>query len=159
MTSCNTLASAIELRALRRLMLAAALLVTLQTAVGILVNLYVTVPAHHPGAHPGSYLSGSLRSVAWAVGHGPVALAVHATLGLALVAITLWVAIRAVRFGPRRVTLTSVLGALFSIGAGFNGASFLDFNNTISSLIMSLLALCALSSYLVGIYLWPDTTS
>jgi hypothetical protein len=161
MAYCNTLTatSALQVRALRRMMLAAALLLTLQTAVGMLVNLYVTVPTHHPGAHPGNYLGGSLRSVAWAVGHGPVALAVHATLGLALVAVTLWVAVRAVRFGPRRVALAAVLGALFSIGAGFNGASFLDFNNTISSLIMALLALCALSSYLVGIYLGLDSRS
>jgi hypothetical protein len=161
MSSSNTLieTSALHLRTLRRMTLAAALLVTLQTAAGMLVNLYVTVPTSHPGAHPGNYLGGSLRSVAWAVGHGPVALAVHATLGLALVAITLWVALAAVRFGPRRVALAAMLGALFSIGAGFNGASFLDFNNAISSLIMALLALCALSSYLMGIYLWPDSRS
>ena len=139
--------------------LAAALLLIVQIAVGMLVNLYVSVPINHPGAHPGNYLGGSIRSVAWAVGHGRFALVVHASLGLALVAITLWVAVRAVRLGPRRVALAAVLGALFSIGAGFNGASFLDFNNAISSLIMALLALCALSSYLVGIYIWPDSRS
>jgi len=157
MSSSNTPieTSALHLRTLRRITLAAALLVTVQTAVGMLVNLYVSVPTKHPGAHPGSYLGGSLRSVAWAVGHGPVALAVHATLGLALVAVAVWVAVRAVWRGPRRVALAAMLGALFSIGAGFNGASFLDFNNMISSLIMGLLALCALSSYLIGIYLSP----
>jgi hypothetical protein len=137
--------------------LAAALLLMVQIAVGMVVNLYVSVPANHPGAHPGRYLGGSLRSVAWAVGRGPVALAVHATLGLALVAIAIWIAVRAVRLGPPRVALPAALGALFSIGAAFNGASFLDFNNATSSLIMALLALCALSNYLVGIYLWPDS--
>jgi hypothetical protein len=161
MASRNTLVEtpALQIRGLRRMMLAAALLLTVQTAVGMVVNLYVTIPTNHPGAHPGSYLGGSFRSVAWAVGHGPVALAVHATLGLALVATTLWLAVRAVRFGPRCVALAAVLGALFSIGAGFNGASFLDFNSATSSLIMALLALCALSSYLIGIYLSPDSTS
>jgi hypothetical protein len=42
-----------------------------------------------------------------------------------------------------------VLGAGFIIGAGFNGASFLDFNANTSSLIMSLLFALATLSYIV----------
>jgi hypothetical protein len=132
-----------------------AVLVVAQTAVGMIVNLYVTVPVRHPGAQPGNYFAGSLQSVAWAVGHGAVALAIHATLGLALVAITIWVAVRAVALRPGWVGRTSVLGALLAIGAGFNGASFLDFNDRVSSLLMALLALGALTCYLVGLYLQP----
>lgn len=41
------------------------------------------------------------------------------------------------------------------IGAGFNGASFVDFNHNVSSLLMALLALGALSCYLVVLYLLP----
>jgi hypothetical protein len=133
--------------------LLAAVLLVVQTAVGMVVNLYVTVPPDHPGNHPGNFFTGSLESVAWAVGHGTVALAIHATLGLALVAVTIWVAVRAVKLRSSRVT--SILGALLTIGAGFNGASFLDFNHDISSLLMALLALGALSCYLVGLYLQP----
>jgi hypothetical protein len=51
------------------------------------------------------------------------------------------------------VTFTSVLGALLVIGAGFNGASFLDFGENFSSLLMELLALAALGCYLVGGFL------
>ena len=141
--------------ALRRMTLLAAVLLVAQTAVGMVVNLYVTVPDHHPGAQPGNYFTGSLQSVAWALGHGAVALAIHATLGLALVAIAIWVAIRAVTLRPGWVGLTSVFGALLAIGAGFNGASFLDFNDRASSLLMALLALGALSCYVVGLYLQP----
>ncbi|MGH2834396.1 MAG: hypothetical protein ACRDK2_16620 [Solirubrobacteraceae bacterium] len=36
------------------------------------------------------------------------------------------------------------------------GASFLDFNHNVSSLLMALLALGALSCYLVGLYLQLD---
>ncbi len=141
--------------ALRRMTLVTAILLVAQTAIGMIVNLYVTVSAHHPGAHPGNYLTGSFHSVAWALGHGAVALVIHATLGLALVAIASSVAIRAVRLRPGWVGITSVLGALLIIGAGFNGASFLDFNDNISSLLMALLALGALSCYLIGLYLQP----
>lgn len=139
--------------ALRRMTLLVAVLVVVQTAIGMVVNLYVTVPAHHSGAQPANYFTGSLQSVAWALGHGAVALAVHATLGLALVATAIWVAVRAVKIRPGWVGFIAVLGALLAIGAGFNGASFLDFNNNISSLLMALLALGSLSCYLAGLYL------
>ena len=69
----------------------------------------------------------------------------HAAFGLALVLMVVAVA--------GWVTFTSVLGALLVIGAGFNGASFLDFAENFSSLLMELLALAALGCYLVGGFL------
>lgn len=91
--------------------------------------------------------------MAWAVAHGAAALVIHASLGLALVAITFLVAVWAVREGPRTLSVTYVLGFLFVVGAGFNGPSFLDFaGQNISSLIMALLALAALCCYLFGLY-------
>lgn len=127
-----------------------------QTAVGMVVNLYVTIPVHHPGAQPKNYFGGSLRSIAWAIGHGARALAIHASLGIAVVAVAIWVAIRAVALRSGRVALASVLGAGLVIGAGFNGASFVDFSHDISSLLMALLALGALTCYLVALYLLPS---
>jgi hypothetical protein len=59
--------------ALRLMTLVTAVLVVAQTAVGMVVNLYVTVPVHHPGAEPGDYFADSLQSVAWALGHGQAA--------------------------------------------------------------------------------------
>ena len=129
------------------MLLGAILLVLLQAGLGIVVNLYVKVPAHHPGAHPANYFAGSLHSVAWAIAHGPATLAVHATLGLALVVIVVGTAVHALRSGRRAIGGWSVLGGLFVIGAGFNGASFLDFAHNINSLIMALLALAAIGCY------------
>lgn len=139
---------------LRRLTLAAGLLVLTQIALGMVVNLYVVVPARHPGSHPAEYFSGSLRSVAWALAHGPVQLVAHVILGLALGASALVLAARSVQARAGWPAFTSVLAALLVIGAGFNGASFLDFSGPkLSSLLMALLALGALASYLVGGYL------
>jgi hypothetical protein len=135
--------------ALRRLTLWNALLVILQVAVGMVVNLYVRVPARHPGAQPPEYFSGSLRSVVWAISSGPPALAVHATLGLVVVAMALVLAVRAVANFGGWVAALSVLAAAMIIGAGFNGASFLDFGAALSSLLMSLLALGSLACYAV----------
>jgi hypothetical protein len=140
------------------MVLGALVLVLVQAGIGMAVNLYVTIPAHHPGAHPSNYLSGSYHSVIWAIGHGAMALAIHASLGLALFVMTVSVAFRAVRVRRRSVSVWAVLAALFVIGAGFNGASFLDFNNNISSLIMALLAFAAVSCYAVVLFLLASST-
>jgi hypothetical protein len=138
---------------LRRMILAAIVLVLVQSGIGMDVNLYVAIPTQHPGARPSSYFSGSVRSVAWAVAHGAPALVAHAVLGLALALLVIGVAVYAIRLGRRPVGAWSVLAGLLVIGAGFNGASFLDFNNDISSLIMALLALGAVACYSAAIYL------
>ncbi|MGI8711942.1 MAG: hypothetical protein ACR2NR_01920 [Solirubrobacteraceae bacterium] len=151
-TNVGNTAEAVRARAaLRAMTLAAGVLVLIQVAIGMVVNLYVTVPAHHPGSRPDNYFSGSARSVAWAMAHGPVSLVVHATLGLALAIIAIALAGRSLSLRAGWVAVTSTCAAAMIIGAGFNGASFLDFNGrNISSLLMSLLALGALTCYLVA---------
>ena len=138
---------------LRRMILATIVLILVQSGIGMDVNLFVVIPTQHSGARPSSYFSGSVRSVAWAVAHGAPALVAHAVLGLALALLVIGVAVYAIRLGRRPIGAWSVLAGLLVIGAGFNGASFLDFNNDISSLIMALLALGAVACYSAAIYL------
>jgi hypothetical protein len=133
--------------------LAATLLVLVQAAIGMVVNLYVTIPARHPGAHPSNYLIGSFHSVAWAIAHGAVALAIHAALGLILVVIVVGIAIDALRLRSRAIVVWTSIAASLVIGAAFNGASFLDFNHDTSSLIMALLAFAAVGCYSVAMFL------
>jgi hypothetical protein len=140
---------------LRRLALGAVALLLAQASLGMIVNLYVTVPVHHPGARPSSYLSGSAASVAWAITHGTLALAIHAALGLALAVLVIGIAARALMTPDWPVRAWSVMGGLLVIGAGFNGASFLDFSHNISSLIMALLAFAAVACYAVVLVLLP----
>lgn len=135
------------------MLLGAILLVLVQAGLGMVVNLYVAVPAHHPGAHSANYFAGSLHSVAWAIAHGAATLAVHATLGLALVVVVVGTAVLALRSGRRAIGGWSVLAGLFVIGAGFNRASFLDFAHNINSLIMALLALAAICCYATAVML------
>jgi len=144
---------------LRHVALAALALVLVQAGLGMIANLYVTVPDHHPGARPANYLTGSWHSVAWAIGHGAPALAIHAALGLALAVLVVGVAARTFVIASRPVRAWSVLAALFVVGAGFNGASFLDFGNNISSLIMALLAFGAVACYAVVLYLLGQAVS
>lgn len=132
---------------------AAMLLLLIQAAMGMVVNLYAAIPAHHPGAHPSNYLGGSLRSVVWAIAHGGVALSTHSVLGVALVFIVIRIAIDAWRLGGRAIAICSSIAALSVIGAGFNGASFLAFNHNTSSLAMATLAFTAIACYSAVMFL------
>ena len=66
-------------------------------------------------------------------------------------------AVRATTVAGRAVIAWAILAGLLVIGAGFNGASFLDFNQDFSSLIMALLALGAIACYSIALFLLPAT--
>ncbi len=133
--------------------LAACLLLLAQFVLGMVANLYVTLPAHHPGANAGNYFAGLGPGLSWVIGQGPGWAAAHAALGLALAAAALANIVFTWRRGGRLAIATAVLGALFIIGAGFNGASFVNYGHDISSLIMSVLWALAVACYLTGLYL------
>jgi hypothetical protein len=130
------------------------LLLLVQFFLGMITNLYVTIPAHHPGANPNNFFVGAARSVAWAISDSSLGLAMHATLGCCLIVAAIEFIIAASR---RRNVLwiwTSSAGACFLTGAAFNGAAFLAFNQqNYRSLIMAGLFALGLGSYLLGIYL------
>ena len=142
-------------KTLRRMALGAAILVIVQSAIGVVVNLYVNIPQHHSGALPTNFFTGSAQSVAWAIGHGAFALVVHAVIGLFLVIMAISVAVSAVSRWGRMVSVWAILAALLVIGAGFNGASFLDFSLKVNSLLMALFALGSVLCYLAIIHLLP----
>jgi hypothetical protein len=131
----------------------ACLLLLAQYLLGMVVNLYVIIPAHHPGAHASNYLAGVASGVAWVIPHGSAWVAAHAAFGLALVLVAFAsLALGRVRHS-RRYTTMSVLGALAILGAGFNGASFLNYGQAFSSMIMAGLWALALACYLACLYI------
>lgn len=140
---------------LRRIVLAVIAVILVQAGIGMYVNLYVTIPTNHPGANPtfSNYLGGSAHSVIWALAHGAPMLIFHATLGLTLIAGVIGVAVYAVRLRRWVIGILSVAAGLLVIEAGFKGASFLDFQNNSSSLIMALLAFGAIACYAAVLYL------
>jgi hypothetical protein len=138
---------------LRGQVFGAVVMIALQTGFGMFVNLFVSIPKHHPGANPSDYFSGSTHSVVWAISHGAVALAIHVVLGLLLALMVIGIVARAFSIGRPSVIIWSILGALGSIGAGFTGAGFLDFNEDVSSFFMAILALASLLCFVIVIYL------
>jgi len=130
-----------------------------QFAIGMYVNLFATIPLNHPGHGANDFFTGSYHSVAWAEtsAHAPLILAFHAGLGLLLVVGSLWLAVLAIRGRRAGVVWAAVLGALFILGAGFNGASFLNYNHDANSYVMALLFAAAVLCYSVILALPSNT--
>jgi len=122
-----------------------------QFGIGMYVNLFVSIPLNHPGRLPKNFFAGSYHSVAWAETskHAPLLLAFHAGLGLLLVLGSVWLAVLAIRGRRAGYAWAAVLGALFILGAGFNGASFLNYNHDANSYVMALLFAAAVLCYII----------
>jgi hypothetical protein len=136
---------------------AACLVLLVQYLLGMTANLYVTLPAHHPGAGARNFFAGVASGLAWVIPHGPAWVAAHAALGLALVVAAVASIALTWRPGSRLVTATSVLGALAIVGAGFNGTSFLNYGHAFSSMIMAGLWALALACYITGMFVTART--
>jgi hypothetical protein len=126
---------------------AACVLLLVQYLLGMVVNVYVVIPARHPGAGGGDYFTGAASGLAWVISDGPGWAAAHAAFGMALAAAALASIALARRQDGRLVLALSVLGALTIVGAGFNGVSFLDYGHAFSSMIMAGLWALALACY------------
>src|SRR6202041_2992946 len=110
--------------------LSAALLI--QYALGLWVNMYVTVPARDQG---GVLLAAAGRALA----NGPAALAVHAGLGLVLLLGSIVLVIRAVADRATFFVVTSAVSLLAVLGAAGAGAAFVNSGQDGASLGMGLL--------------------
>jgi len=89
-----------------------------QFVLGMAANLFVTIPAHHPGASPKNYLAGPGHSVGRAITSGLLPLAAHLILGILLIVAGFVLIALAASSGHRGVLIASILGALFILGAG-----------------------------------------
>ncbi|HYM97120.1 MAG TPA: hypothetical protein VET26_07460 [Candidatus Sulfotelmatobacter sp.] len=134
-------------------LLAGLIVLVIQFVLGMAVNLFVTVPTHHPGANPPEYFSGVAQSVTWAILHGPLLLILHASLGLLLVLSAFGLLFRAIRTRHSRMIWITALGGLAILFAGFNGGSFLNYHQDFSSMLMAGFFAVAVLAYSAGLYL------
>lgn len=151
-TASRSIEKRTSYRALRTLTLIILLLLAAQFLVGMLVNLFVVVPANHPGAHPSEYFSGVVTGVLWVLGDGTLWLRVHAIIGFALLLSSLILLGLAIVSRRRAWIIASIFGLLGIVGAGFNGASFLNYGEDFSSLLMAIGFLVAVIPYMIGVY-------
>ena len=127
----------VELEGLRRVSLAALVMLVVQYGLGIILNLYIAVPASD--AH-----AGLMQEIA----SGPAMLTVHAVLGLGLIGAALMLLVRAVRLEDRVIAMLAAAG-LTAIGGAFaSGEIFVRNGQSGASLAMALLTGVALLCYI-----------
>src|SRR5579859_5360054 len=122
----------------------------IQFLAGMFLNTLVTLPTSHPGTTGNEYFSRSARSMMWAFsGQGGWQLTVHAYIALLLVAGSIALLVSAWKHGTMWRWTTGV-AAFFTVGAFFNGLSFLNYNEGVSSLIMAVCWLIAVSALVIA---------
>ncbi|MGH7195845.1 MAG: hypothetical protein ACREGA_03640 [Candidatus Saccharimonadales bacterium] len=127
-------------------------LLGLQFLAGMTLNLFINLAAARPGTSGGNYFIRDWHSLVWALsGSGGAALAIHAYLALAIVLGCLALLIRGLKLHDKIWAWAGGVAALFTIGALFNGLSFLDYNQDFSSMIMASAWLIAVGSLIVGL--------
>jgi hypothetical protein len=135
-------AVAAGLARLRRGSLAVLVLLVVEYAIGMYVNLYVTVPgADHGG------------SLGRAIADGPASLSLHAVLGLLLGLGALGVAAESILIRHWGLIALSVIGTLAMIFASVAGTGFTSTGDDSASMAMSVLAGVAMLCYATNIYL------
>ena len=124
---------------LRQASLAILIGLIVQFALGISVNLYVTLPAV---GHPGH--------AAW-FGNGPL-LALHAALGMFLILAAIFVLVRSIMARNATIIVTSAAGLVAILLAAFFGSRFTDKLTNGYSLGMAIAFAGALACYAIGLY-------
>lgn len=128
--------------------LVACLVLLVQFLLGMVVNLFVTIPDRHPGANASDYFAGVVAAIVWVVPHQAPWLAAHAVLGLILVVAGLGNLVSVRRIHRRSYTVAAVIGGLALVGAAFNGASFVNYGHDVGSMIMAGQWATAMACYL-----------
>lgn len=124
-------------------------LLVIQFAVGMYLNLYVTLPKAHPGIH-GSYAP----SIPWALaGHAGIALAIHVINWILLTFGSIGLVVRGILSHRKAFIVGNSLGLLFILMAGSGGLSFLNRGGqNVDSYMMALGFILAIVAYSATFY-------
>ena len=136
--------TASRISGLRRASFAAFVMLVVQFALGIYVNLYVTVP----GADHG-------HGLGQAIANGPAGLTVHIVLGLLLILAALGFLVQAILARTPALIATAAAGLLAMIGAAASGSAFTGRGHDGASMAMALLAAAGLLCYGASLFLLP----
>ena len=132
-------------RRLRDFSFAQVLLLVVQTGLGLVANIFATLPASDQG-------QGLLTSFRDSITKGPGSVAAHAGFGMLVVVNACLLVVFALTVRDTSVKVTSAVGLLCIAGAAVSGAAFVNANQTsnsasYASLVMGLLTMVALACY------------
>jgi hypothetical protein len=129
---------------LRRAGFAAFVMLVVQFALGIYVNLYVTVPGADHGHGFGQ-----------AIANGPAGLTLHIVLGLVLILTAFGFLVQAILARQPTLIAAAVLGLLAMVGAAASGSAFTGNGQDGASMAMAALAAVGLLCYGTSLFLLP----
>jgi hypothetical protein len=136
-----------QLAVLRGNTLGVLAMLIVQFAIGIVVNLYATIPAKDKG-------SGIFGAIGRALSNGPASLATHAGLGLLIVLAAVALVVRSIVTKHIASIVLSAIGLAAIVAAALNGARFVaDGGQANASLAMALSTAVAMLCYAVGLLL------
>ena len=136
--------TAARISGMRRAGFAAFVMLVVQLALGIYVNLYVTVPSADRGHGFGQ-----------AITNGPAGLTLHIVLGLLLILAALGFLVQAILARQQALIAAAVLGLLAMIGAAASGSAFTGSGKDGASMAMAALAAVGLLCYGASLFLLP----
>lgn len=123
----------------------------LQFLLGMTLNLFVQLPSVHPGTVGGEYFSQSWNSLVWALSFGGGwALFLHVLVALLLFAGCLGLFISGLTKHDKVWSWSGGVATFFTLGALFNGLSFVDYNHDFSSMIMATCWVVAVGALVFG---------
>jgi hypothetical protein len=129
---------------LRRASFAAFVMLVVQFALGIYVNLYARLPSADHGHGFGQ-----------AIANGPAGLTLHIVLGLLLILAALGLLVQAILARRLAMIAVAVLGLLAMLGAAASGSAFTGNGRDSASMAMAVLAAAGLLCYGTSLFLLP----
>jgi hypothetical protein len=133
---------------LRRSSLGQIMLLLVETALGMIVAMYVSVPDADQG-------KGLMASFGDSIAKGPAGIAVHAILGMLVFINACVLVVFALTVRSNAAKICSVIGGLCIAGAAMSGAAFLNaahHTGRSAALTMGLLTLVAIACYAVNLF-------
>ena len=129
------------------------LLLLLQVLMGMIVNLFVTVPGAHPGTGT-TIVRGALAGLGWAIGSGSRSLTLHVLVGLLLGVSTIVLLVASIASRRPGWWIVATIGLVATLYAGLNGIAFMDAGKRDEySLEMSVGLIVAVAAYVAGLVL------
>lgn len=135
-------------RGLRLQLYIVILLLTIETVLGIAVNLFAKLPASDTG-------DTMFSAFGAAIGSGPVSLAVHAIVGALVVLAGISVLIRAAGSRSTLQTVLAIIGLLAMVGAWISGATFVGAQSDGTSFGMTMATALAVLVYATALFAVP----
>ncbi len=132
--------------AIRRASFAMCVLLVAQYAVGMAVNLFVTLPRR-------DHRTGVASAIGRALSNGPGAVALHAGLGLALMVAALSVAVLGTATRRWGLTALAFAGLLSMASAAYNGARFVSTGQNNASFSMAMAWAAGMLAYMSILFL------